>query len=121
MPGAVIINADIWEYCENRRFDVIILSNILEHLDRRIEILDYLNRQFRPREFLIRVPLLQREWLVQYKMELGIEWRLDLTHKIEYTEDELCKELEKAGLFLKRVSVKWGEMYAVAGAYVKKA
>jgi hypothetical protein len=90
------------------------LSNVLEHLDRRPELLRYLNENFRPKIFLIRVPMFEQEWLVPYKKELGIESRLDSTHKTEHTEDEFCKELAKANLKYTEKIFKWGEMYAVA-------
>jgi hypothetical protein len=58
--------------------------------------------------------MFEREWLVPYKKELGIEWRLDSTHRIEYTEDEFRKELAESGLDLQKIIFKWGEMYVVA-------
>jgi hypothetical protein len=71
-------------------------------LDRRPELLKHLNEEFKPNKFLIRVPMFEREWLVPYKRELGIEWRLDLTHRIEYTEGELRDELLNAGMNIKK-------------------
>ena len=109
-----IVEGDIWEYNNDRNFDIIMLSNVLEHLDRRPELLKHLNEQFRPKKFLFRVPMFEREWLVPYKKELGIESRLDPTHKIEYTEDEFRDELGKAGLDIRKILFRWGEMYAVA-------
>lgn len=98
LPNAEIIQCDIWEFKDDRLFDTIMLSNVLEHLDRRPVLLRYLIENFRPKIFLIRVPMFEREWLVPYKKELGIESRLDTTHKTEYTEDEFRNELAKADL-----------------------
>ena len=120
LPNAVIIHSDIREYQENKHFDTVILSNILEHLDNRAELLNRLRVQFTPEQFLIRVPMFERDWLVPYKKELGAEWRLDITHKIEYTENEFREEVEKAGLFIKSISFKWGEIYAVVSASKEK-
>jgi 2-polyprenyl-3-methyl-5-hydroxy-6-metoxy-1,4-benzoquinol methylase len=93
------------------KFDVIILSNVLEHIDDR---LDFLLRIIKLADkYLIRVPMLNRDWLTYYKKELGIEYRLDSTHKIEYTLESLQEELERAGLGIKSVSIKFGEIWAL--------
>lgn len=114
LPNVEIIQGDIWEFEDNRHFDSIMLSNVLEHLDRRPELLKHLNEEFKPNKFLIRVPMFEREWLVPYKKELEIESRLDSTHKTEYTEDEFRNELAKAELDIQKLIFRWGEMYAVA-------
>ncbi len=41
------------------------------------------------------------EWLVPYKKELDIEWRLDSTHKNEYRKDEFQDELVKTNLVIR--------------------
>ncbi|MCK4822440.1 class I SAM-dependent methyltransferase, partial [bacterium] len=61
----------------NEKFDVIILSNVLEHIDKRVEFLTSL-KKLAP-IFLIRVPMLNRSWIDVYKKELGLEYRLDKT------------------------------------------
>lgn len=114
LPYVEIIHADIWNYKEDREFDVIILSNVLEHMDHRSELLASLSKRFKPKKFLIRVPMFEREWLVPYKKEMGVEWRLDSTHEIEYTEDEFKNELSQSGLDIRMIMFKWGEMYVVA-------
>lgn len=93
------------------KFDVIILSNLLEHLENRHDFL----RKIRglADKFLIRVPVLNRDWLTYYKRELGVEYRLDLTHKIEYTMETFQQELEKAGMRVERASIQFGEIWAV--------
>ena len=95
------------------KFDVIILSNLLEHLEDREGFLKKV-RQLSPR-FLVRVPVADRDWLVYYKRELGVEYRLDLTHHVEYTLESFRQELEKAGLKLSETSVQFGEIWAVVG------
>jgi len=39
--------------------------------------------------------MINRDWITLYKKELGVEWRLDKTHYIEYTLESFEKELEK--------------------------
>lgn len=104
------LNIDIMDYKFNKKFDVIVLSNVLEHIEDRTELL----RKIRTigNRFLIRVPVIDRSWLVLYKKELGIEYRLDKTHYIEYTSDSFMEELERAGLKIKNYSIQFGEIWA---------
>ncbi len=104
------LNADIMDYESGQKFDVIVLSNVLEHIKDRIRLLKKIKDM--GRRFLIRVPVIDRSWLVLYKKELGIEYRLDKTHCIEYTIDSFTEELEKAGLKLKNYSIRFGEIWA---------
>jgi len=113
-PDVVLVCADIWKYEAAAGFDVIIMSNVLEHLKNRTELLRSLTVKFKPAFFLIRIPMLERDWMVPYKKELGIEWRLDQTHETEYTESEIRKELGDAGLEIESISFRWSEMYIKA-------
>lgn len=92
-------------------FDVIVLSNVLEHIKKRNEFLSRI-KNLAPK-ILIRVPLLTRDWLSVYKKENGFEYRLDNTHFIEYTEESFKEEIEKAGMKLINYYVKFGELYAI--------
>lgn len=103
---------DATTYPFAEQFDVIILSNTLEHIANRVELLRKLS--VRTKTFLIRVPLLTRDWLAVYKKEKGYEYRLDPTHYIEYTEEIFQEEMHRAGLILKSMHTKFGELYAVA-------
>jgi len=69
------------------------LSNILEHIENRVKFLNKI-KNLAPK-ILIRVPMINRDWITLYKKELGVEWRLDKTHYIEYTLESFEKELEK--------------------------
>ena len=57
--------------------------------------------------------MLNRDWITLYKKELGIEYRLDPSHYIEYTLESFEKELQKVGLSLKNYSIQFGEIWAV--------
>jgi hypothetical protein len=46
---------------------------------------------------LLRIPVENRDWLTIYKKENGYKYMLDPTHFIEYTEETLSQELNKAG------------------------
>jgi len=94
-------------------FNVITLSNVLEHIKDRAEFLGDLVSKYPKAKFLIRAPMINRDWLVFYKKELGIEWRADKTHYIEYTLESFREELEKAGLKIENHSIQFGETWAV--------
>ncbi len=96
----------------NDEFDAILLSNVLEHIEKRVEFLSSIKEKA-PR-FLIRVPMLNRSWIDLYKKELGLEYRLDKTHFIEYTFEGFKEELDKVGLALLNYSIQFGEIWAIA-------
>jgi len=97
----------------DRRFDVVVLSNVLEHIDDRPALLAALARRFEPRLILVRVPAIDRDWRVAYKREIGLDWRLDDDHRLEYTDATLRDEFAAAGLALASLDRRWGELYAV--------
>lgn len=93
------------------KFNVIILSNVLEHIEHRVEFMESLKGL--ATKYLIRVPMIDRDWVPLYKKELGIEWRLDLTHYTEFTKDSFEKEIHSAGYKVQSISVQFGEIWAV--------
>lgn len=95
-------------------FDVVVLSNVLEHLVERPEFLRRIGATVRPGRILVRVPLWERDWRVPLKHELGVEWRLDPTHETEYTQESFREEISKAGLRIVHQEIRWGEIWAEA-------
>jgi 2-polyprenyl-3-methyl-5-hydroxy-6-metoxy-1,4-benzoquinol methylase len=95
-------------------FNTIILSNVLEHIRERIVFLKVLQEKVGPKKILFRVPLVDRDWRVPLKRELGIEYRLDLTNEIEYTQEEFLEELHQAHLSPTYLAYHWGEIWCVA-------
>ncbi len=93
------------------RFDKIILSNVLEHIDDRISFLKSLSKL--SDTILLRVPMLTRDWLTVYKKENEYDYRLDPTHFIEYTKEELKRELYESNWKLKSYSVQFGELWGI--------
>lgn len=98
-----------YKHCEA---NVIVMSNLLEHVKERKKLLLALKKI--AGKFLIRVPQYDRAWEVLYKKELGLEWRLDPTHETEYTQEQLEKELQDAGLKIKTMNLRFGEFWVVA-------
>jgi len=102
---------DATTYQPEHPYDVVVLSNVLEHIDRRIDFLKSV-KHLAPL-LLIRVPMINRDWITLYKKELGIEWRLDTTHCTEYTFETFRDELAQAGLSIESHSIQFGEIWAV--------
>lgn len=93
------------------KFDVIILSNVLEHIEDRVS---FLKKAISiSSSLLIRVPLITRDWISVYKKNIGQEYRLSNDHYIEYTEENFQQEMEASGLRIEKYYVKFGELYAV--------
>lgn len=117
------ICADITKMEQNldRPVNCVTLSNVLEHIENRTELLKALITRIKwenssEKRLLIRAPLFDREWIVQYKKDLGIEYRLDKSHFTEYTDDIFAAEMESAGIQILNSKIKYGEIYAVCQA-----
>lgn len=102
---------DVTTYRFKAQFDAIVLSNVLEHIKDRVTFLKKIGR-IAPR-ILIRVPMIDRDWMTLLKQEMGIEYRLDPTHFTEFTEESFRDELQQAGLTITALSVRFGEIYSV--------
>jgi SAM-dependent methyltransferase len=109
-PNIKYLSGDATKDLSGEKFDVIVLSNVLEHIEDRETFLKRLKGL--ASKFLIRVPMLDRDWLPLYKKELGIDWRLDKTHFTEYTEVSFKEEMEKAGYQVENLSIQFGEIWA---------
>ena len=113
-PNLKFVAGDALKDLPRERFDVVVLSNVLEHLDDRTKFLKLLKERISPSKYLIRVPIFERDWRVPLKKELGVDYRLDPTHRIEYTQEEFFNELHQTGLRTEAYEVRWGEIWAVA-------
>ena len=105
----IVGDATIYNFKEY--FDYIILSNGLEHIKNRKEFL----KKIKPlsKVILIRVPMIDRSWLPLYIKNLGLEYRLDQSHYIEYTFKSFKKEIEDSGLKIKSYDIKFGEIWSL--------
>ncbi|MCR4313754.1 MAG: class I SAM-dependent methyltransferase [Candidatus Uhrbacteria bacterium] len=102
---------DATTFASQEMFDVVVLSNVLEHIEHRVDFLTRI-KHLAPL-FLIRVPMIDRDWITLYKKEFGLESRLDTTHFTEYTLDGFAQELARAGLMIQSHSIQFGEIWAV--------
>ncbi len=95
-------------------WDVVVLSNVLEHLEDRPTFLRQVVDGARPARVLVRVPMYERDWRVPLADEIGVDYRLDPTHVIEYTWEEFADEMTKSGLSIEALETRWGEFWVVA-------
>ena len=105
------IVGDATTYQFGKKFDKVILSNVLEHIEHRVEFLQKLHPL--TDVILFRVPLLTRDWLPVYKKERGVEYRLDLTHFTEYSLEQAKNELSTGGWKFAEYSINFGEIWGV--------
>jgi len=95
------------------QWDVMVLSNVWEHIENRVEFMRGLLAKVQPKRVLIRVPVFERSWYLPMRKELGIGYFSDTTHYIEHTLAEFADETARAGLKIESQDVRWGEIWAV--------
>lgn len=83
---------------DSEAFDLVNMSNVLEHLTRRVTVLSELRRvKTESGVGVISVPNTDTSWKRALR-SVGLDSRDDKDHKIEYTKDLLVAELREAGL-----------------------
>ena len=107
------IYGDIESDLDGKNFDVVILSNVLEHMNDRAKLLKFININIEPKKLLIRVPMYERDWMVPFMDELEINYFLDDDHKIEHKITDFNDEINKAGFMISSMNTIWGEIWAV--------
>lgn len=112
--------ADVMEYLPERPYNVVVLSNVLEHLDHRPKVLQTLAKNTGAKKFLIRVPCFDREWKTGLKKQMGVDYFLDPTHRIEYTNETFAEQVAKGNLEVISSQRKWGEIWAVCRPLERK-
>ena len=97
----------------NNTFDVIVLSNVLEHIEHRVDFMLALQKSTKAKKNLIRVPSYERDWQVPLRDKLGINYFNDDDHKIEHKLDEFRNEVIQFKLLPKVLITNWGEIWAI--------
>jgi SAM-dependent methyltransferase len=105
---------DVLDGLPEGHFDVVVLSNVLEHLGPRVEFLRRLVASASPTRILLRVPVYARDWTVPLKAEVGLLDYWDPDHEVEYDPESLRAELAAAGLDVTELVLTWGEIWAQA-------
>jgi SAM-dependent methyltransferase len=111
-PNLELLEGDVFTWQPPHSFDVVVMSNVLEHLKDRPNLLKSLLKRTGAKRFLVRVPVFERDWRAGLKRELGLEWRLDHTHETEFTPESFKDEMDQAGLAIQHLEVRWGEIWA---------
>ncbi|MDX6387229.1 MAG: hypothetical protein QOD85_1031 [Gaiellaceae bacterium] len=115
-PNVTFVQADAADYTPEQNLDVAILSNVLEHIESRVELLRALREGAGARRLLIRVPSHERDWTVPLKQEVGLPHFSDPEHKLEYDPQLLRDELAAAGWDMGEPLLNWGEIWVEASA-----
>ena len=115
-PRVTYVQADATEYSPDEPVDVAVLSNVLEHIEERIELLRALRERAGAGRLLIRVPVLERDWTVPLRREVGLPHFSDPEHKVEYDPQLLRAELDQAGWEMGEPKLNWGEIWVEASA-----
>jgi predicted RNA methylase len=114
----ICADATTYDYANCRPISCITLSNVLEHIEYRVDFLKSLIKGVPwsnelDKTLLIRVPMIDRDWITIYKNEIGIDSRLDKSHFVEYTFDEFQNELIQSDIEILSYRIKFGEIYAI--------
>ena len=110
------VEADVLEHMPAGHFDVVVLSNVLEHIDDRVGLLRHVAASAEPSRVLLRVPIHARDWTVPLREELGLPHFTDPTHFVEYDPEGFRAELAEAGFDVTELIMTWGEIWATAVA-----
>lgn len=94
------------------KWDTVVLSNILEHLEQRVDFLRGVIQHAGAERILIRVPLFERDWTLPMRRELGVSYFTDAEHFIEHEIGEFEAETAAAGLKIVELRTVWGEIWA---------
>lgn len=85
------------------QFDIVVCSNLLEHLSSSICFLKKLCTI--AKKLLIRVPNAENNWIVGLKKDLGVRYLLDPQHQKEYTITSIKEELGQAGWQVESIQI----------------
>ena len=104
---------DATKNVQNKKWDIVVLSNVLEHIEHRVDFLKAIQTATNANKILVRVPGFERDWQIPLRQKLGINYFTDDDHKIEHTLNEFKQEVELANLEIIDISTQWGEIWSV--------
>lgn len=111
LKNTEFIVGDATIYPFKKKYNAVILSNVLEHIENRVRFLQKV--QLLADTVLIRVPMINRDWLPLYRKELGMFPFCDSTHFTEYTFESFQQEMVEAKLMITFYTIRFGEIWAV--------
>jgi SAM-dependent methyltransferase len=111
-PNLSFVEADATKRLPPGPWDVVVLSNVLEHIADRPGFLKAVIAATGASRFLIRVPLFERDWKLPMRRAVGANFYSDPDHKIEPTREEFRGDVEAAGLQIEEMVTLWGEIWS---------
>lgn len=111
-PNLSFVEMDATKTVPPGPWDVVVLSNVLEHIVDREGFLAALIATTQAKRFLIRVPHFERDWKLAMRRDVGANYYSDPDHKIEPTQAEFRAETGRAGLAIDELITPWGEIWA---------
>jgi len=112
-PNLSFTESDATKSIPDGPWDVVVLSNVLEHIEDRVGLLVALQATTQAKRFLIRVPLFERDWKLAMRRDLGVNYYSDPDHKIEPMQSQFRDETAQAGLKVDQLITPWGEIWAM--------
>lgn len=112
-PNLRFLAGDATKALPEGRFDVVILSNVLEHIDARPAFLRDILAATGAHAVLIRVPLFERDWRLPMRKELGLPYVSDPDHRIEHSVAEFEQDVAQGGLAIVEMRLAWGEIWSL--------
>ena len=106
------VEGDATEAFPEGAWDVVVLSNVLEHIDDRVGFLARIRERLSPGVVLIRVPHFERSWHMPMRQEVGANFLSDPDHRIEHTREAFESEVTLAGFSIIELQTPWGEIWA---------
>lgn len=86
---------DIAKELPTKKYDVVILSHVLEHIEDPLQVLSRLKSI--TNKLIIRLPRYDDHWMYLVKKDLGLFYFKDCDHKREYILKEAIELIESAG------------------------
>ena len=107
------MNLDATKSIPTGNWEIVVLSNVLEHIQNRTLFIKKIIKNSKCNKILIRVPMFERSWEIPMRKKLGINYYSDNDHKIEHTLIEFKKEMAKSNVEIEQLHTIWGEIWAV--------
>ncbi|GAJ13001.1 unnamed protein product, partial [marine sediment metagenome] len=86
---------DISQELPSKKYDIIILSHVLEHINNPVVVLHNIKKI--TNKIIVRLPRYDNDWMKLVKKDLGMYYYNDLDHKQEFTQESAEELVRGAG------------------------